>query len=95
MVQNARTDVPKPVEILGPLITSDPVPRRNEHGEREKAKREEDLRPWIAGMKLWLHEQATDAESALEHARVEDDAEATSEYVQPPHSMLLWGANQQ
>lgn len=63
---------------MGPLIDTEPPAKKNENGEREKAKREEDLRPWIKGMKLWLNEQAADAAAALEHSRMEDDY-ATSE----------------
>lgn len=52
-----------PRDILGPLIDVEPPGRKavaaNEGGE-QKTRREEDLRPWIEGMKIWLQEQITD-----------------------------------
>jgi len=52
-----------PRDILGPLLDAEPTGRRSaattENGEH-KTRREEDLRPWIEGMKIWLQEQITD-----------------------------------
>jgi hypothetical protein len=59
-----------PHDILGPLVDAEPAGGRRgaanaTEGEQQQQRkgREEDLRPWIEGMKIWLQEQITDGQS--------------------------------
>lgn len=66
-----------PHEILGPLVDAEP---RRDTGE--KRGREEDLRPWIEGMKTWLREQM-ESEMSATAATDGDAAQAAAATPEP------------
>lgn len=51
-----------PRQVLGPLVEPETSPRgRGGSQERDQTRRsEDDLRPWIQGMKVWLQDQLDD-----------------------------------
>lgn len=71
-----------PRDVLGPLAETDPK-GRHDPNNKDKPKRDEDLRPWIQNMKRWLQEQIGDtsrfSERERERARVEDETYLASE----------------
>lgn len=57
-----------PREVLGLLAESDPK-GRHDPSNKDRPKRDEDLRPWIQNMKRWLQEQIGDSSRFSERDR--------------------------
>lgn len=67
-----------PRDVLGPLISVDPAPSEGQEKSSHASRSEEDLKPWIEGMRRWLKAEIA---KHMASAEAEANAEASAERV--------------
>lgn len=72
--------------MLGPLIDHDPKKSTSDGPsstrlQAAKARKDEDLRPWIENMKSWMRQKKAETERLLDLTRIDTEVKQSSEYV--------------